>query len=359
MKNFLIFFTLFASIFYVKAQTDSTQLPLKIKGYLESYYCYDFGKPPNHNRPAFLYSFNRHNEVNINLGFIKASYEKNNIRANLGLMTGTYPNANLSSEPGVLKNTYEGNVGVKLSKNKNIWVDVGLFPSHIGFESAIGKDCWNLTRSILAENSPYYESGVKLSSASNNGKWFISGLLLNGWQRIQRVNANNTPAFGHQLTFKPNAKVTLNSSSFVGNDKPDSVMQMRYFHNFYGQFQIQKKLGVIIGFDIGREQKTKNKSEYNSWYSPVFIVKYSLTMKLRIAMRGEYYSDENQVIIATGTHNGFQTYGYSVNIDYSIAENIMWRVEGRGFTSKDPIFNENNSVTRQNNFVTTSLAILF
>lgn len=359
MKNILIYFTLFVSIFHVKAQRDTTKFPLKINGYLETYYCFDFGKPANHNRPAFLYSYNRHNEVNINLGFIKASYSKNNIRAIFGLMTGTYPNANLSSEPGVLKNCYEGNVGVKLSKNKNIWVDAGLFPSHIGFESAIGMDCWNLTRSILAENSPYYESGIKLSYTSQHEKWFISGLLLNGWQRIQRVNANNTPAFGHQLTFKPNAKVTFNSSSFVGNDKPDSVMQMRYFHNFYGQFQVQKKLGVIIGFDIGKEQKDKNKSEYNLWYSPVLIVKYSLTTKLSIAMRGEFYSDENQVTIATGSPNGFQTYGYSVNIDYSIAENIMWRVEGREFASKDQIFTENNSVSRQNNFVTTSLAILF
>jgi hypothetical protein len=77
------------------------------------------------------------------------------------------------------------------------------FASHIGFESAIGKDCWNLTRSILADNSPYYESGAKLSYTSKNEKWFISGLILNGWQRIQRVEGNNLPAFGHQLTFKP------------------------------------------------------------------------------------------------------------------------------------------------------------
>ena len=359
MKNIFFSLTLFVSIHSVKAQSDTAKSPLKINGYLEAYYCYDFGNPANHNRPDFIYSYNRHNEVNINLGFVKASYEKNTIRANLGLMVGTYPNANLSSEPGVLKNIYEGNVGVKLSKSKNIWVDAGIFPSHIGFESAIGKDCWNLTRSILAENSPYYESGIKLSHTSHNEKWFISCLLLNGWQRIQRVNGNNTPAFGHQLTFKPNSKVTLNSSSFVGNDKPDSIMQMRYFHNFYGQFQLLKKLGVIIGFDIGVEQKANNRSKYNDWYSQVLIVKYSPSLKLNIAARGEYYSDQHQVIISTGTANGFQTYGYSLNIDYAIAENIIWRIEGRGFTSIDAIFTQNNRPTRENYFVTTSLAVSF
>jgi hypothetical protein len=39
-------------------------------------------------------------------------------------------------------------------------------PSHIGFESAIGKDCATLTRSILADNSPYYEAGVKIDITS-------------------------------------------------------------------------------------------------------------------------------------------------------------------------------------------------
>lgn len=59
-------------------------------------------------------------------------------------------------------------------------------PSHIGFESAIGKDCWNLTRSILADNSPYYETGIKLGYTSKNEKLYLAGMYLNGWQRIQK-----------------------------------------------------------------------------------------------------------------------------------------------------------------------------
>ena len=341
------------------AQTDSTKNPLSISGYIETYYSYDFANPSDHNRPGFVYSHNRHNEVNLNLGFIKAAYATDKVRANLALMTGTYANANLAAEPGVLKNIFEANAGVKISKKKNLWVDAGIFASHIGFESAIGKDCWNLTRSILADNSPYYESGVKVSYTSDNEKWFLSGLILNGWQRIQRVNGNNTPAFGHQLTFKPNSKVTLNSSSFVGSDTPDSTRQMRYFHNFYGQFQLTEKFGMILGFDIGAQQKTKSSIDYNTWYSPVLIVKYSPSEKISIAARGEYYSDANGVIISTGTINGFQTYGYSLNLDYQIMNNVVWRIEGRGFTSKDKIFTLNDNPSSQNYFLTTALAISF
>ncbi|MFN0176818.1 MAG: porin [Saprospiraceae bacterium] len=341
------------------AQTENAKSPLTFSGYVETYYGYDFGNPSDHNRPGFIYSFNRHNEVNLNLGFVKAAFSKENLRSNLALMAGTYPNANLSTEPGVLRNILEANVGIKISKSKNLWIDAGVFGSHIGFESATGKGCWNLTRSLGAENSPYYESGLKISYSSDNGNWFLSALLLNGWQRIQRVEGNNTPAFGHQLTYKPNDNVTFNSSSFIGNDKPDTVRQMRYFHDLYGIFQISPKLAITAGFDFGMEQTAKGSREYNTWYTPVLILRFAASPKTNIALRGEYYRDENEVIISTGTHNGFQTWGYSVNIDYSISEHLLWRVEARGFNSKEAIFTRRGNATRDNFMLATSLAISF
>lgn len=341
------------------AQNNSNTNPLTISGYIETYYTYDFANPADHNRPGFVYAYNRHNEVNLHLGFIKAAYVTDKVRGNLALMTGTYPNTNLSAEPGVLKNVYEANAGVKIAQSKNIWIDAGVFASHIGFESAIGKDCWNVTRSILADNSPYYESGAKISYTSDNGKWFLSGLLLNGWQRMQRVSGNNTPGFGHQITYKPNAAVTLNSSSFIGSDTPDSIRQMRYFHNFYGQFQVSERLGIITGFDIGAQQTSKNSDDFNTWYSPVLIVKYALAEKVSLAARGEFYADKNGVIINTGTKNGFQTFGYSANLDYQIANNVLWRVEGRNLISKDNIFTLDDMPSNQNYLIATNLAISF
>lgn len=119
--------------------------PFTFSGYLETYYSYDFGNPDNHLRPGFFYSHNKHNELNLNLGLAKVNYAKDNVRANFALMAGTYPQYNLAAEPSLLKNVYEANVGVKIYKSKNLWVDAVIMPSHIGFESAIGKDCMNLT----------------------------------------------------------------------------------------------------------------------------------------------------------------------------------------------------------------------
>jgi len=342
------------------AQNDSITKPLTVSGYAEVYYTADFNNPKNNNRPGFVYSHNRNNEVNVNLAFVKTAYNTEKVRANLALAVGTYMNANYAAEQGVMKNIYEANVGLKISKKHNLWIDAGIFPSHLGFESAVGKDNWTLTRSLFADNSPYFETGAKISYTSESGKWFVSGLVLNGWQRIQKVDGNSTPAFGHQLTFKPNEKLTINSSSFIGNDKSDSIRQMRYFHNLYAVYQINKKFGVTAGFDIGAEQKAKGSDQYNIWYTPVLIAKYNATDKLSFTARGEYYQDEKGVIISTGTENGFKTFGYSFNVDYQILPNLVWRTEIRNLKSKDAIFmNRTDEFNKNSLTATTALAISF
>ncbi len=339
---------------------DTTKKELVISGYAEAYYSYDFNKPLSNAKAPFLYSFNRNNEVSLNLGFIKAAFTSEKLRANLALGAGTYMNANLAAEPGVLKNVYEANAGIKISRNRDLWIDAGIFASHIGFESAIGKDCWNLTRSILAENSPYYESGVKISYNSPNQRWFLSALLLNGWQHIQRPDGNTTPGIGTQVTYKPSDKIVLNYSTFIGNDKPDSIRQMRYFNDFYGIFMLGSKWAVTAGLDYGLEQKTKGSSNMNTWYAPVLLLRFSPDDKNTLAARAEYYSDPNGVIVATGTSNGFKTFGWSVNYDRQIIPGAVWRIELRSFSGKDEYFvKTDRSFTSSDVFVTTSLAIGF
>lgn len=361
MKKYII--TAFIlGIFFPKAQSSDSlaaQPKISFSAYAELFYTYDFNEPANHMRQNFLYSYNRHNEVNLNLGLIKAAYQDKNMRANLALMAGTYAQDNLAAEQDALRYVNEANIGIKISKNKNLWIDAGIMPSHIGWESAIGKDNINLTRSLAAENSPYFETGAKISYTTDNGKWMVSGMVLNGWQRIAKPEGNQSLSFGHQVTYKPNDKITLNSSSFIGNDKPQKDKKMRYFHDLFGSFQLTDQFSTTLGFDIGAEQKEKGSENYNLWYSPNILMKYQLNDQWALAGRLEYYNDENGVIISTGTPNGFQTFGYSLNLDYAIFKNVVFRTEARGFTSKDAVFMKNDTFSKGNFFITTSLAAWF
>lgn len=332
---------------------------IKVTGYLEAYYGFDFNKPADNNRPGFVYSHNRHNEVNLNLGFIKGSYESDMIRANLAVMAGTYANANLAAEPGVLKNIFEANAGLKLSKTTNLWVDAGIFASHIGFESAVSKDCWVLTRNIASDNTPYYESGAKLTYVTEDGKLTATALYLNGWQRITRQNGNSRPAGGLQLTWRPTGKITVNYSNYLGTEGADSVRVTRFYHNVYGIFQLTDHFGLTAGFDYGTQQKSKGNDDKNEVLSPVAIAQYKINSKWALAGRVEYYQDKNGVIISTGTPNGFKTTGYSMNIDYSPVSNAVVRLEGKVYDSKDKIFVRDMDPVNNSATLTASIAVSF
>ncbi|KFF07806.1 porin [Chryseobacterium luteum] len=362
MKKYIIISAVLFGIFFPKAQSSDslkTENKVTFSAYAELFYTYDLNEPANHIRQNFLYSYNRHNELNLNLGLVKVNYQSENLRANVALMAGTYAQDNMAAEQDALRYVNEANVGIKISKTKNLWIDAGIMPSHIGWESAIGKDNTNLTRSLAAENSPYFETGAKISYTSDSGKWFLSGLVLNGWQRIAKPEGNQSISFGHQVTYKPTEKITLNSSSFIGNDKSKEEKRMRYFHDLYGSFQLTDQFSALLGFDIGAEQKEKGSSSYNIWYTPNVLMKYQLDSKWALAGRLEYYNDKNGVIISTKTPNGFQTFGYSLNVDYAILKNVIFRTEARGFTSKDAIFAKNDEMKQGNFFITTSLAVWF
>lgn len=355
MSKTLLFTLITAFLFFSansSAKNDSLwnkKPELTLSGFLDAYYVYDFNKPKGNSRQTFLYNHNRHNEFNLNLGLIKLGLENEKYRANLALQTGTYANDNYAAEPGLLKSVFEANVGISINRSNSLWLDAGVLPSHIGFESAISSNNLTLTRSLLAENSPYFLSGAKLTCTASE-KLEIAGLVLNGWQRIQRLQGNSMPSVGTQVSYTPTKKTTINWSTFIGTDAPDSLRRMRYFNNLYGIFQISETFNFIAAFDIGAQQKQKGSSAYDVWMSPIVILQFALNNQWKTSIRGEYYQDMNGVIIPTNTQNGFETSGVSLNFDYSPTPNVTCRVEVRWLNSKDFIFEPNN-VPANNNYI--------
>lgn len=359
MKKIVLIALILLGCNEVKAQ-EKVVNPFTFSGFAEIYYSYDFGKPDNHIRPSFFYNYNKSNTLNLNLGYVKANYATEMIRGNLALMVGTYPQYNLAGEQPLLQNVFEANLGVKILKEQDLWIDAGILPSHIGFESAVGVLNKNLTRSILAENSPYYEAGVKVGYTSKSEQWYMAAMYLNGWQRIEKIDKNQTPAFGTQLSYTSKSKNTfLNWSTYFGNEQPDIEKKWRYFNNFFGQFKVSEKTSLIAGFDVGMQQSTPESSHYDVWYAPILIAQYNPIPKIQLGVRTEYYADKSGVIIPTDTPNGFKTFGYSANFDYLVTDNFMVRLEFRSLNSKDDIFLKNNDPSSNNTFVTTSMAVSF
>lgn len=345
---------------WLVAQSDSLpeeKAQVTYGAFADVYYAYALNDPSSGNID-YAYNHSRHNEFNVNLALITARYAAKNLRANLGLQAGTYPLFNYSAEPLLLQHIYDANVGVRL--HRSLWLDAGIFgSSHIGFESAISKDNWTLTRSLCAENTPYYAAGAELNYEPS-GKILISLLVINGWQNIRENNSNK--AVGYQFTWKPTEKFGFNTSSFFGEayNAPDSLALMRYFNHAYIYYHPGKYVSISLMTDLGLQQVKKGAGFDARWINPTLLFKVTPNSKWAFCLRGEYYDDSDRVMFTT-TPSGevFKTAGGSLNIDFTGISNVMLRVEGKYFSSENKVYTTRKGLSNNNTVLTASIACWF
>lgn len=349
-KNYFLLLLLFNFSF----SQEIKEVKTTISGFLETYYSYDFNEPKTDGKLPFMYNFNRHNEFNINIGLLRAKVEYENVYATISLQSGTYVEDNYALEKSKFLN--EAFVGINLDKDNKHNIEAGIMPSYIGFETATSASNLTLTRSLLAENSPYFMTGVKYNYKPTD-KWNFTFLLTNGWQRINKPQKDVPPSFGSQVVYKSAANSTFNWSTFVGKEFNGVAFKMRYFSNLYFDKKWNDKWRTIAGFDFGVQSLSNADATTAKWLSPIFIAQYAITTKWQTAFRAEYYQDEKNVIIST--KDEFKTTGLSLNFDYLPNSKVKLRTEARYLNSKKAIFEINNELTKSNLFLTTSLSFEF
>lgn len=344
---------LFVFSFTGKAQTIDS-LKIDFSGFIESYYAYDFNKPSENLKLPFMYNYNRHNEFNINNALLRVKARYENVYASFAVHAGTYVEDNYAAED--IQLISEAIVGIYLDDKRKHVVEMGIMPSYIGFETATSASNLTLTRSIPAENSPYFMTGIKYQFQPSE-KWIFATLLTNGWQRIAKPDKSALPAFGSQITFKPTENATLNWSTFIGDEPTEFGLRTRYFSNLFFDYQWDENWRTIAGFDIGM-QKSSLDDKYQNWFSPVFIAQYSFNSKWQSAFRTEYYQDENNLIINVNDMT-FKTFGNSLNVDFLPTKNVKVRMEARWLKSQEAIFIRDNQLVENDLFITTSMSFEF
>ena len=318
------------------APADTTHLT--VYGYLDGYYGFDFPHPASTLRPDFIYSHNRQDEFTVNQALIGVRYDDGQVRGALGLEAGTYPEANYAAEPVLLRNIYEAWAGFR--PFQKAWFDIGVFGSHIGYESAISKDNWTVTHSLAAEGSPYYEAGAKLTYELSP-KVTVTGLVLNGWQNIR--DNNRAKSIGTQVQWRPSAKWLVNSSTFYGNEQPqDSARRRRYFHDLYATYTPNARWSVLALFDIGWQSRPRPGAPATPWHTAVLIARRRLAPRWAVAARAEYYYAKYGVVVRfltpTPAQRDFFVRGGSLNLDYAPNPRVLVRLEGKLLNSRNARF---------------------
>ena len=349
-----------------RADSD-TAVAVTFGGFVDGYYAYDFDRPPQIDR-SFTTQPARHNEFNINLAFVEANLTGPRFHGRFAAQYGTSVQANYAGEPrigtvsgpDVSRFIQEAYVGARVART--LWVDGGIFFSHIGSETWISRDSWTYTRSVIAEFSPYYEAGVRATWQATP-RLLATGVVVNGWQNISETNSDK--AVGIRIDYALTQQVTLTYDNFFGNEAPDTARsRLRTFHEVAARYA-GDAYGLVLTADLGTQRRPTGDG-HSTWYGAAVIGRYVVTPRVAVSGRIEYYGDPDQVIVATPTPEGFRAWGGSVGVDVQPAPRIVWRTELRAFRARDESFPERSSgadeeteLARSDGFVVTSLGLTF
>lgn len=324
------------------AKVDSVSVKeiskIEISAYIDFYYGNTFNNQ-NETVPYFV-SHNSNNEFNINLAFVDFRYASKGLRLKFTPGFGTYMNANYTNESTTFKHVVEASLGVRLSQKRDIWLDAGVLGSPYTNETTISRDHLVYTRSLAAENVPYYLSGLKLSIPLSNKITFYA-YLINGWQQIK--DNNKGKSIGTQLEYKLSSIHTFNWNTYIGDERSLSVPnnRTRYFSDIFYIYNPDGKVSLTSCIYLGNQQRLVGSTNVNLfWWQANVIAKYKFNDHWSVSGRVEYFDDPDYVMILPLSNLGpkFSVLSESICINYKIHSNAMFRFEGRYFDSSENIF---------------------
>ena len=340
------------------AAAQTPQPIVRVGGFADAYYVWDLGRPALRDR-AFTTQAVRHDEFNINLAHIEATLSGERVRGRLALQAGTAVQANYAGEPAIGANSgpslsrsiQEAVVGVRV--RPGVWVDGGVFFSHIGQESWISRDNPTYTRSFTAEYTPYYSSGVKVTWAASP-KITAQLHLLNGWQNISENNERK--AVGARIDWTPRTGVFVGWAGFRGDEQPEgSARRIRDFHQLVARLEPRSDLTLWLTADRGWERPETGPTA--TWGSLTAIAERRLSPTLSLAARVERYVDRDGVLIPVPDPEGFAVTSASLGLNLRLPEGVQWRTEARGYWSDASVWPDRLGSRRSTAALVTSLSL--
>jgi hypothetical protein len=267
------------------------------------------------------------------------------------------PTLGTLSGPSVSRFIQEAFLGYRL--RDGLWVDAGVFFAPFGAESWISRDNPVYTRSLIADNSPYYESGVRLSWQARPTLQ-VQAHVINGWQNISETNEDKAVAVRADWTAA--RTLVLTYDAFVGNEQPDSARsRVRQFHEAIARWAPNGRTTLWATFDYGRQPRARAGAGAASWRGFAVLAHRTLTSRVGVGGRAEGYWDLEQTIVTTPALRPFGAGGGSVNVDVALHPRALWRTELRALSASEWIFptRRPRGYTDRDGVLVSSLALTF
>jgi hypothetical protein len=215
---------------------------------------------------------------------------------------------------------------------------IGKFATFLGAEVIEAKDNPNYSRSFLFNYAvPFTHTGLS-AAYSFSDIIAVTGYLVNGWDN---TDDNNTgKSYGLSVAITPMEQVSMNFNFMYGPEQASNNSNNRFIFDWVGTIKPIKNLSLILNTDYGIEQKDANAGGRDSlWAGIAGIVKYDFTDLFGLAVRGEYFNDQDGA--RTGTPQALRE--FTVTPEFRVAKGLIVRPEFRYDISDQNSFNNSKA----------------
>jgi hypothetical protein len=310
-------------------------------GFVDMYYAFNTNRPASQNNfiPGEGTDGKKSNQFGLGLAALEL-HVKSPVIVHLVINYGTATEVEHVNEPtgdyigpNVWKFIQQAYLGYKIPIGRGLKVELGIFPCHIGFEDFNSKNNWNYTRGWVAENQPYYQTGIKLSYPFTD-RFTAQFFYLNGWQNVGENN--NWKTFGSSLLYAL-PKVSFFFNTLIGPEQPNDHDHWRFLFDGIVVADVTPKLSLALNPDYGFEQMPTG--DLAHWWGVAVFARYSPLAWMSWAARAEYFHDglgSRVMYSLTGTEQTL--WEGTLTFEVRPVDRLIVRLEGRYDYSDKPVF---------------------
>jgi hypothetical protein len=210
----------------------------------------------------------------------------------------------------------------------------GKFATYMGAEVIEARDNPNYSRSFLFNYAvPFTHTGLS-AAYSFSDAFSVTGYLVNGWDNTDDNNSGKS--IGLSVGVTPMEQISMLFNFMYGPEQRNNNDNNRFIFDWVGTIKPIKNLSIILNTDYGVEKKDPNAGGKDSlWVGVAGIVKYDFSDLFSLAVRGEFFNDQDGA--RTGTPQTLRE--FTLTPEFRVAKGLIVRPEFRYDISDQASFN--------------------
>ncbi len=251
--------------------------------------------------------------------------------------------------PQIWDNLYQASLSYAIDRGREIVLEAGLYPGHIGFESPLPRDNWNYTQSIAGSFTPSYNAGIRTSVGLGKG-WRAELHVGNGWQTIGDVNRSKS--LGTRLAWDTET-VSLAVNTWYGAEIPGNGSDYRRLLDLVALVRPAPGWAFAGESYAGRQERPSGADD--RWSAFALWGRWEATERWTISARAERMQD------ASGTITGLaQTWDEAtLTVALRPHPDLVVKLEGRRDRSDAAVFTDHATPSRDQQLVVFAAIVTF